>query len=157
MQARKLCATRELAEEVTQETFLALWRGAHMYRPERGSVSSWLSGMVRNRSIDAWRRTTSRPPEIAMSDEGAAQLESTAGTAAVDVERVAVLSLIGELPPDQREAVFLSFFGDMTHTEIAARTDLPLGTVKSRIRMGLGRLRQGAVAAGIGYDGALPA
>jgi RNA polymerase sigma-70 factor (ECF subfamily) len=143
LQARKLCATKELAEEVTQETFIALWRGARLYSPRRGSVSAWLSGMVRNRSIDAWRRAASRPSEVQAFDEGPGELRSTLRADETSPERAALLSLVGELPPAQREAVFLSFFGDLTHAEIAARTQVPLGTIKSRIRCGLQRLREG--------------
>jgi RNA polymerase sigma-70 factor (ECF subfamily) len=157
LQARKLCASQELAEEVTQETFLALWRGAHLYRPDRGSLASWLSGMVRNRAIDAWRRSACRPTEVAVSEAGERQLEAQSGTSAEGLERVAIMTLIADLPAEQREAVFLAFFGDLTHSEIALRTDQPLGTVKSRIRLGLAKLRGGAVAAGMGYDKALPA
>ncbi len=64
MLARKLCASRELAEEVAQEAFISLWRGAHAYKPGAGSVSAWLSSMVRNRAIDAWRRASARPVEV---------------------------------------------------------------------------------------------
>src|SRR5690349_10374492 len=74
--ARKLCASRELAEEVTQEAFVSLWRGAHAYRPGAGSVTAWLSSMVRNRAIDAWRRAAVRPLEVEAFDEGPAQLRS---------------------------------------------------------------------------------
>jgi len=157
MQARHLCASPELAEEVTQETFLALWRGAHLYRPDRGSLTSWLSAMVRNRAIDGWRRSACRPTEVAVSEAGSAQLEAQPGTDGAGLERVAILALIAELPADQREVVFLAFFGDMTHSEIAIRTEEPLGTVKSRIRLGLTKLRCSAAAAGMGYDKALPA
>src|SRR5881296_2825589 len=63
MLARKLCANRELAEEVVQESFISLWRSAHRYRPALGSVAVWLSSIVRNRAIDAWRRASVRPVE----------------------------------------------------------------------------------------------
>jgi RNA polymerase sigma-70 factor, ECF subfamily len=141
LQARKLCATPELAEEVTQEAFVALWRGARHYRPARGTVSAWLAGMVRNRAIDAWRRAASRPLEVQAFEAGPGELRSMATTGHDEPERAALLALIGELPAGQREAVFLAFFGDLTHAEIAARTQVPLGTVKSRIRIGLQRLR----------------
>lgn len=157
LQARKLCASSELAEEVAQDTFLALWRGARLYRPELGSVSTWLSGMVRNRAIDVWRRASSRPIEVAVSDDGAGQLEARTGTDAQNLERAAVLSLLADLPEGQKESVFLAYFGELTHAEIATRTEEPLGTVKSRIRLGVDKLRCGATAAGIGYERALPA
>ncbi|MDQ3722850.1 MAG: sigma-70 family RNA polymerase sigma factor [Actinomycetota bacterium] len=77
MHARKLCASRELAEEVAQETFIALWRGAHAYRPGRGSVSAWLSTMVRNRAIDDGA-AAARLVEVEALDEGSAQLRNPA-------------------------------------------------------------------------------
>jgi RNA polymerase sigma-70 factor (ECF subfamily) len=143
MQARKLCATRELAEEVAQEAFLSLWRGARAYRSGSGSVGAWLSSMVRNRAIDAWRRAAVRPVSVEMVDDGAGQLPATGAAEPAAPERTLALSLIGELPAPQKEAVFLAYFGDMTHSEIAAFTDAPLGTIKGRIRLGLERLRPG--------------
>jgi RNA polymerase sigma-70 factor (ECF subfamily) len=149
MHARSLCATRELAEEVAQETFISLWRGAHLYRPARGSVSTWLSGMVRNRAIDAWRRATIRPVEVEAFDDGSGQLQSAIGPDPWTPERAVVLSLIAGLPAGQKEAIFLAYYGDMTHTEIAASTDLPLGTIKGRIRLGLEKLRSGLEGSGL--------
>ena len=143
MLARKLCSSRELAEEVTQEAFISLWRGAHAYRPSAGSVSTWLSSMVRNRAIDAWRRASVRPVEVEAFEEGPAQLRAATHDEPAAPERAAALSLIAELPELQKEAVFLAYFGDMTHAEIATHADAPLGTVKGRIRLGLERLRSG--------------
>ena len=143
MQARKLCASRELAEEVAQEAFISLWRGAHAYRAGSGSVSAWLSSMVRNRAIDAWRRAAVRPVSVELLDDGAGQLQAAAGAEPADPERALALSLIGELPAPQKEAVFLAYFGDMTHSEIAAHAGAPLGTIKGRIRLGLERMRPG--------------
>ena len=143
MLARKLCASRELAEEVTQEAFIALWRSADRYRPALGSVSVWLSSIVRNRAIDAWRRAAVRPVETPVVDDGPGQLQTAIGDGTPAPERAVVLSLIGELPAAQKEAVFLAYFGGMTHDEIAAWSHAPLGTVKGRIRMGLQKIRHG--------------
>ena len=143
MQARKLCSSPELAEEVAQEAFISLWRGAQAYRAGSGSVGAWLSSMVRNRAIDAWRRAAVRPVSVELLDDGPAQLQAAAGAEPAAPERVLALSLIGELPEPQKEAVFLAYFGDMTHSEIAEHTDAPLGTIKGRIRLGLERLRPG--------------
>lgn len=142
MLARKLCASRELAEEVTQEAFISLWRGAHAYRPGLGSVSAWLSSMVRNRAIDAWRRASVRPVEVETSEEGPGQLRAASADAPAP-DRAAALALIADLPAVQREAVFLAYFADMTHSEIATVADAPLGTIKGRIRLGLEKLRAG--------------
>jgi RNA polymerase sigma-70 factor (ECF subfamily) len=143
IQARKLCASRELAEEVAQETFISLWRSAHRYRPGLGSVSVWLSSMVRNRAIDAWRRAAVRPVETPAYEDGPDQLRSAVGAETPPPERAAVLALIAELPPPQREAVFLAYFGGMTHAEIADWAHAPIGTIKGRIRLGLQKLRAG--------------
>jgi RNA polymerase sigma-70 factor (ECF subfamily) len=140
VQARKLCASREVAEEVAQETFISLWRSAHRYRPALGSVNAWLSGMVRNRAIDTWRRSAARPVEVPEIEHGAGQLHGAVDDAS-DPERAFVLSLIGTLPHAQKEAVFLAYYGDMTHGEIASMSDEPLGTIKSRIRLGMQKLR----------------
>jgi RNA polymerase sigma-70 factor (ECF subfamily) len=141
LQARKLCAGRELAEEVAQEAFISLWRGARAYRPAAGSVSAWLSSMVRNRAIDAWRRAAVRPVEVEAFDDGSDGWRGAVHAEVPAPERSIVLSLIAELPPTQKEAVFLAYFGDMTHSEIATAIEAPLGTVKGRIRGGLEKLR----------------
>jgi RNA polymerase sigma-70 factor (ECF subfamily) len=141
MQARKLCASRELAEEVAQEAFISLWRGARAYRPSAGSVSAWLSSMVRNRAIDAWRRAAARPVEVEAFEDGADGWRSAVYQDVPAPERAIVLSLIADLPAPQKEAVFLAYFGEMTHSEIATAADAPLGTIKGRIRGGLEKLR----------------
>lgn len=143
LQARKLCASRELAEEVAQETFISLWRSAHRYRPGLGSVSVWLSSMVRNRAIDAWRRAAARPVQTPAYEDGPGQLHTAIGAGTPPPERAAVLALIAELPAAQKEAVFLAYFGGMTQAEIADWADAPIGTIKGRIRLGLDKLRAG--------------
>src|SRR3954454_9328303 len=87
MLARKLCASRELAEEVTQESFIALWRSADRYRPGLGSVEVWLSSIVRNRAIDAWRRASVRPVETPVVEEGPGQLRTAIGAQTPAPER----------------------------------------------------------------------
>lgn len=141
MLARKLCASRELAEDVVQEAFLSLWRGAHRYRPGLGSVTAWLSTLVRNRVIDAWRRASVRPVEVPSIEHGPDQLRTAIGRQTPPPERTVVLALLAQLPASQREAVFLAYFAGMTHEEIADWSDAALGTVKSRIRLGLRKLR----------------
>jgi RNA polymerase sigma-70 factor (ECF subfamily) len=143
MLARKLCPNREVAEEIVQESFISLWRGAHRYRPRLGSVNVWLGSIVRNRAIDAWRRAAVRPVEVPVVMDGPGQLLSAIGADMPPPERAVVLSLIAELPGPQKEAVFLAYFGDMTHDEIARWANAPLGTIKGRIRMGIQKLRRG--------------
>ena len=137
--ARKLGAPRELAEEVVQDAFVSLWRRAGSYRADRGSVASWLATIVRNRVTDAWRRAGARPvavPEEHLPEQAAAPLPGLGPD-----ERLAVRSLVADLPGDQRAAVVLSYFGGMTHEQIAAASSTPLGTVKGRLRLGLQKLR----------------
>jgi RNA polymerase sigma-70 factor (ECF subfamily) len=134
-------ASKEVAEEVAQETFISLWRSAHRYRPALGSVNAWLSGMVRNRAIDVWRRSAARPVEVPEIEHGSGLLRGATAGDAGDPERAFVLSLIAGLPAAQKEAVFLAYYGDLTHGEIASLSDEPLGTIKSRIRLGMKKLR----------------
>ena len=102
MLARKLCASRELAEEVAQEAFISLWRGAQGYRSSTASVSAWLSSIVRNRAIDAWRRASVRPVEVEARRRGRRPAARRGRRRAGRAERVLVLSLIAELPAPQK-------------------------------------------------------
>ena len=141
--ARRHGASPELAEEVVQEAFVALWRRAAQYRSDRGSVAAWLATIVRNRVTDAWRRAAARPSQV---PEGSAP-EAAADAADLAVEeRLAVRAQVAALPDDQREAIVLSYFGGLTHEQIAAANGAPLGTVKGRLRLGIEKLRV-AVAA----------
>jgi RNA polymerase sigma-70 factor (ECF subfamily) len=136
--ARRHGASPELSEEVVQEAFVALWRRAGQYRAHRGSVAAWLSTIVRNRVTDAWRRAAARPaqvPEDSAPDAVAA--DDTLG----HEERLAVRHQIAGLPDVQRDAIVLTYFAGMTHEQVAASRNIPLGTVKGRVRLGLEKLR----------------
>lgn len=133
------------AEEVIQEVFLHAWRAASSFDPSRGSVIAWLIVATRSRSID---RLRSRKPAATSTPDGP---DPMAGIAAVDdVEATSAAreweaqcrSAIGALPPEQRQALELAYFDGLTHTEIADRTSAPLGTVKTRIRLGVMKLRE---------------
>jgi len=137
--ARRLGAPRELAEEVVQDAFLSLWRRAGSYRAERGSVAAWLGTIVRNRVTDAWRRAGARP--VAVAEEHVPEHAAAPVPGLAPDERLAVRALVAGLPGDQRAAVVLSYFGGMTHEQIAAASSTPLGTVKGRLRLGLQKLR----------------
>ncbi len=142
--AYRMCGRRSVAEDVAQESFLALWRSAARYDRARGSVRTWTLGIVHNRAIDALRRSSVHDRRRA-SDEGIEeQLEAPERTdieamsnAASDEIRVA----LGELPNEQRHVIELAYFGGFTHTEIASMLDTPIGTVKGRMRLGLEKLR----------------
>jgi RNA polymerase sigma-70 factor (ECF subfamily) len=144
--ARRVLGDRQLAEECTQDVFVALWRGAAKYEPERARVSTWLIGITRYRAIDLVRRRAARPVdpygEIWSGDESpdSADLAATADQA----RRVA--AAVAELPALQRDALTLAYFEGLSHSEIADRLEVPLGTVKGRIRLALDRLRELAPA-----------
>jgi RNA polymerase sigma-70 factor, ECF subfamily len=142
--AYRMVGTRGLAEDVVQEAFLALWRGAARYDVARGSVRSWVLGIVHNRAIDALRRTLVHERRRA-SDEGldrtVASVERTDAEAISNEDARFVRAALDALPLDQRRVVELAYFSGYTHTEIAEAIDAPLGTVKGRMRLGLRRLR----------------
>jgi len=134
----------EAAEEVAQDAFHAVWRRASSYRPERGAVRTWLLAICRNAAID-WRRTRGKRSEREVSIDTAADLiaDGRVDERVVDALREErVRKAVSELPAEQRDALSLAFWGGYSQTEIAARTNTPLGTVKSRVRLGMTKLRE---------------
>jgi RNA polymerase sigma-70 factor (ECF subfamily) len=142
--AYRMCGRRGLAEEIVQESFLSLWRSGARYDATRGSVRSWVLGVVHNRAIDALRRHTTRDARD-VRDEGIAErlpaAELTDAEAARREESRAVRGALGELPDEQRQVIELAYFGGFTHTQIAEMLGTPVGTVKGRMRLGLTKLR----------------
>ena len=145
--ARRITGGAGGAEEATQDAFLSLWRGASSFDPQRATLATWLLALVRYRSIDWVRRAT---PRALLQDltEGAAERieapERTEEQVLASEEHNRALRLVAELPPEQREVIDLAYFGGLSHTEIAARVGIPLGTVKGRVRLGLLKLRHAA-------------
>jgi RNA polymerase sigma-70 factor (ECF subfamily) len=156
MLALRLLDDPQTAEEVAQDVFLRIWQRADTFQPGSSSALSWLLAITRNRSIDELRsrRTVVRRQE--MPD----LLEAPAGVS-VDPQRRAeerllaedVRRVLADLPPRQRRAVELAVFGGLTHSEIAAALDAPLGTVKSWLRQGLRQLRATLGPGWPGVDG----
>jgi RNA polymerase sigma-70 factor (ECF subfamily) len=142
--AYRMCATRSLAEDVTQEALLAMWRSATRYDRSRGSVRTWALGIVHNRAVDALRRSGVHERRRA-SDEGIEEsLEAPERTDAQAIGNAASHEIRGaleELPLEQRQVIELAYFGGFTHIEIASMLDTPVGTVKGRMRLGLHKLR----------------
>ncbi len=127
------------AADVTQEVFLAAWRSRERYDPTQGTITGWLMGIARFKSIDA-TRARARRPEISDDQTPEASVDETS---ADDLAlRMLLTEALQHLPERARQMVELAFFEDLTHTEIAERTNQPLGTVKSDIRRGLERLRR---------------
>ncbi len=138
---------RQLAEDVTQEVFLRLWRRPQSYDPERGRLLSWLMSVTRNRAIDERRRLTRRsrseqyqePPQEPVREPNVLD-DPQVALALTELRRI-VRGAMSALPPAQREVIELGYFGGLTQTEISARTGVPLGTVKTRVRLALRKLR----------------
>jgi RNA polymerase sigma-70 factor (ECF subfamily) len=139
--AYRIVGDPETAEEVVQEAFLIVWRRAETYRPERGAVRTWLLTVVRNRAIDTVRGKASTTPTTSVDDLPLVALDSPEAEAIRSVEARVVRDALSELPPEQREVVELAYFGGLSYPEVAARTGVPVGTVKSRMRLALERLR----------------
>jgi RNA polymerase sigma factor (sigma-70 family) len=131
------------AEDVTQQTFVSAWTGRAGYRPDKGPLPAWLVGVARHKIADTWARRDRqrRETEAAVSELQAPSGRVTAGIDTEVADRVLVLDELELLGQPQRGIIELAFFEDLTHAQIAARTGLPLGTVKSHIRRTLERLR----------------
>ncbi|MEO0356917.1 MAG: sigma-70 family RNA polymerase sigma factor [Pseudomonadota bacterium] len=132
-------ASETLAEEVTQEVMATLWIKAHMFDPTRASVATWIFTIARNRKIDVLRKQ--RRPEPEDLPWGPEQEPDQADVMALQQETNQLAQAVAALPDKQRDLVERAYFGDLTHSEIAAQTGLPLGTIKSRLRLALERLR----------------
>ena len=127
--------SRDFAEDVVQEVFVAVWRRAGSYRPDRGDPAGWLYTITRNKMVDLWRKNGD-------SSEMSEIEEETAFTAVDDQDlRVTMRQALAQVSLEQRRAIELAYFGGLTYEETAQRLDLPVGTLKSRIRAGLKSLR----------------
>lgn len=137
----KLGAGDALAEDLVQETFLTVWRKAALYSSQRGAASTWIFTIARNLRIDQLRRQSNKPYE----DLEKVILTSDGPTSSMLVEQHQVIDRVtralATLSEEQREVVRLSFIEDMPHAQIAATIGIPLGTVKSRLRLAYERLR----------------
>jgi RNA polymerase sigma-70 factor (ECF subfamily) len=142
--AYRMTGTRGLAEDVAQDAFLSIWRSGARFERSRGSVRTWVLGIVHHRAIDALRRSFVHERRRA-DDEGIAErLESGVRTDAEVARRQeaeAVRAALDTLPAEQVQVIQLAYFGGFTHTEIAGMLELPVGTVKGRMRLGLEKLR----------------
>lgn len=145
------------AEELTQEVFVRLWKNAASFEPGRGRVSAWLLRIAHNLALNEVRRRSSRPViayeadwEVTSGRTPDQDPQDDPAMATWLAERANVIrGALGQLPAPQRQAIELAFFDGLTQVEIAAATGDPLGTVKSRIRIGMQRLRDVLLAAGI--------
>jgi RNA polymerase sigma-70 factor (ECF subfamily) len=143
--AYRVMGERQAAEDVTQEAFLSVWRTSASYDAARGSVRSWLLQIVRNRAIDALRRSTVRGGRLDYDDDGLLEAqeapEQTDAEASRRERAAHVRGALKDLPRDQAQVLGLAYFAGFTHSEIAELLKMPLGTVKGRMRLGLQKVR----------------
>ncbi|HUQ28699.1 MAG TPA: sigma-70 family RNA polymerase sigma factor [Usitatibacter sp.] len=138
----RIVRERPLAEEALQDSFVNIWKHAADYARAKSAPLTWMTAIVRNRSLDLVRRTREEPD---IDDELTAGLADESAAPARDFENAATAHSIGEclgeLDAEQRQTIALAFFHGLTHSELAAHLRRPLGTVKTHIRRGLARLR----------------
>jgi len=132
-------ATAHQAEEIVQDVMLTVWRKAAMFDPHRAQVSAWIYQIARNRQIDIARKENRPMPEELKQEPGTDQDASQ--ILGLEQEAGKLKSALAQLRPEQREIIEKAYLGELTHQEISAQTGLPMGTIKSRIRLGLERLR----------------
>jgi RNA polymerase sigma-70 factor, ECF subfamily len=143
--AQRIVGDPEFAEDVTQEAFLSIWRSSARFDPARGSVRAWALGIVRNRAIDALRRSARPVPKLDFDDE--AVLESQPGRERTEAEAIRretagrLRQALGILPREQSQVIELAYFGGFSHSEIADMIGVPLGAIKGRMRLGLEKIR----------------
>ena len=142
--ASRIAGERGAAEDITQEAFLSIWRTRARYDPMRGSVRTWVLGIVHHRAIDGLRRNE-RHTRRRASAEGIADTHEAAEFTDLEAIRTeearAVRKAVGALPAEQTRVIELGYYGGFTTSEIAEMLDAPLGTVKGRMRLGLNKLR----------------
>jgi RNA polymerase sigma-70 factor (ECF subfamily) len=150
--AYRIVGERAVAEDVTQEAFISIWRSGARFDQARGSVRSWMLSIVRNRAIDVLRSKAGRAPKLTFDDD--AILEQRPSGEFTDEEALRretaeeLRGALGDLPSDQSKVIELAYFAGFSHSEIAEVLGVPLGTVKGRMRLGLEKIR-GQLAEGL--------
>jgi len=144
--ALRVVRQQQLAEEIVQEAFMAVWRNPGAYQEQRGSVKTWLMGLVHHRAVDAVRREESQrrraETEASMTAvETIDHAEDLVVQLGVPQEQAAVRSALGDLPQEQRAVLQMMYFDGLSQSQIAEKNGVPLGTVKSRTLLGMRRLR----------------
>jgi RNA polymerase sigma-70 factor (ECF subfamily) len=135
-------ANATMAEDLAQDTLLTVWRKAHLYSGEKGSATTWIFTIARNLRIDRLRREVPWQPLPENQDEEASDAPDPEQEVTERERRDKVRAVLATLPPDQSEVVVLSYIEGLSHTEIASRLGLPLGTVKSRMRLAYQKVKE---------------
>jgi len=142
--AYRMTGRAGLAQDVTQEAFLSLWRAHMRFDASRGSLRTWLLGIVHNRAIDALRKHVAHRDRRASAEgleERLVSPDSTDGAVVQREQTQELRTILLELPSEQRDVLELAYFGGFSQGEIATMLDTPLGTIKGRMRLGLDKLR----------------
>ena len=140
--ALRILRDEKLAEDAVQEGFLAAWRSADRFMPERGKASTWVLTLVHRRAVDLVRREERRRTDALGEETEPTGMESAEDDAWLRFERERVQSALRQLPDQQREALELAYYGGFSQSELAERLGQPVGTIKSRMFTGLARLRE---------------
>ena len=150
--AYRIVGDRAAAEDVTQEAFISVWRSGARFDAARGSVRSWLLSVVRNRAIDFLRSRAGKAPKLTFDDDTVLEQRPAAERTEEEALRRETAGelrgAIGKLPGEQSKVIELAYFGGFSHSEIAQILNLPMGTVKGRMRLGLEKIR-GELAEGL--------
>lgn len=144
--AHRMLGSAEEAEEVVLDVFAQVWKTANTYSLQRGRVDGWLFMMTRSRTLDRLRARQRREKVIAASTEAMQVLSAAPSnvpeeTLLIQDRRDRVLAALAKIPPEQRQVLELAYYGGLSQSEIAAQTGLSLGTIKTRARLGLSKLR----------------
>jgi RNA polymerase sigma-70 factor (ECF subfamily) len=150
--AYRILGERSAAEDCTQEAFISIWRSGARFDRTRGSVRSWTLSIVRNRAIDALRSKAGKAPKLTFDDDAILESQPSAELTETEAMRhetaTEVRGAIEQLPGDQSKVIELAYFGGFSQSEIAGMLNVPLGTVKGRMRLGLEKIR-GQLAEGL--------
>jgi RNA polymerase sigma-70 factor (ECF subfamily) len=150
--AYRILGDRSAAEDCIQEAFISIWRSGARFDRTRGSVRSWTLSIVRNRAIDALRSKSGKAPKLTFDDDAILEArpaeEHTEREVMAAETAVEVRGALSQLPGDQSKVIELAYFGGFSQSEIAGMLNVPLGTVKGRMRLGLEKIR-GELAEGI--------
>jgi RNA polymerase sigma-70 factor (ECF subfamily) len=145
--ALRVVRDAQIAEDMVQEIFLRLWRKPESYTASRGKFATWLTSVTRNRAVDEvrsrgrrYRHETASPEEQERELPGP-ETDDPALSAELSDQRRLIMTALSQLPPEQRQTIELAYFGGLTQQEISERLGQPLGTVKTRIRLGMQKLR----------------
>ncbi|MEN9934969.1 MAG: hypothetical protein RLZZ387_1548 [Chloroflexota bacterium] len=159
--ALRILKSRELAEDVVQEVFWRVWRRSGSFESERGRVAQWIFGIAHNLCIDELRRMRARPMPVyedvdhPVIQQLVDEQTDVPASAWASEQRRTIAEALNHLPSAQRQAIELAYFGGLSHQEIATKLDRPLGTIKTRVRLGLQKLSSLLSARGLQPEDAL--